>query len=90
MEDDGSGPVNASDVDDLGTVQIHGVNTAVGRIGPVNLFMSPIVSDAFRINRSRFNQSGVGGRREIGMEPSDPGIRSDLRVNQTAIGVVEI
>ena len=90
MENNSPRAIDSSDIDHLCSVQVHGVDAAVGGVGPVNFFVGPIVSDAFRIYGSGFDQSGVGGRRILSIEPSDTSIRPDLGVDQTVVGKIKI
>ena len=56
VQDDGPRTIHTRDVNHLSAVQIHCVDAAVGRIGPVDFLVGPIVSDTFRIDGTSLDQ----------------------------------
>ncbi len=89
MNNDGSGSVDVSNINDLTSVFVHRVDGAVARVRPVNLLVNPIESDSFGIDSLLQNDVfvgfGIGGD-----HPSDSSFGSDLRVIESAGFVIEV
>src|SRR5687768_8591488 len=49
MQHNCSWPIDFGNHYNLSSVYVHGVNAAIGRVGPIDFLMYPIISDAFRI-----------------------------------------
>lgn len=50
IDNDCTWPIHSSNHDHAGTIQIHGINGIVKRVGPVNLLLGPVIRYTLRVN----------------------------------------